>query len=50
MRQFPDWQKVYEDLGIRDGSGPLAFAADARDAAIREAIMKSPAVPTAAAR
>jgi hypothetical protein len=50
MRQFPDWQKVYEDLGIRDGNGPLAFAADARDAAIREAIMKAPAVPTAVAR
>jgi hypothetical protein len=38
-RQFPDWEKLYSDLGIRDGGEHLAFAADARDAAIREAIM-----------
>jgi hypothetical protein len=39
MRQFPDWEKLYSDLGIRDGGAHLAFAADAKDAAIREAIM-----------
>ena len=39
MRQFPDWEKLYADLGIRDGGEHLAFAADAKDAAIREAIM-----------
>jgi hypothetical protein len=39
MRQFPDWQKLYSDLGIRDGGEHLEFAADAKDASIREAIM-----------
>jgi len=39
MKQFPDWEKIYSDLGIRDGGEHLAFAADAKDAAIREAIM-----------
>jgi len=39
MRQFPDWEKLYAELGIRDGGEHLAFAADAKDAAIREAIM-----------
>lgn len=38
MRQFPQWQKVYEDLGIRDGGAHLSFGA-APDAAIRDAIM-----------
>jgi M61 glycyl aminopeptidase len=39
MRQFPDWQKVYSDLGIRAGGEHLAFDADAKDAKIRDAIM-----------
>jgi hypothetical protein len=39
MRQFPDWEKLYSDLGIRDGGEHLAFVADAKDASIREAIM-----------
>jgi predicted metalloprotease with PDZ domain len=39
MRQFPDWQKVYSDLGIRAGGERLAFDADAKDAKIRDAIM-----------
>ena len=39
MRRFPDWQKVYKDLGIRTGGEHLAFDAGAPDAAIREAIM-----------
>jgi hypothetical protein len=39
MRQFPDWEAVYRDLGIRDGGEHLAFDGDARDAAIREGIM-----------
>jgi len=39
MRQFPDWEKLYSDLGIGAGGEHLAFAADAKDAAIREAIM-----------
>ena len=39
MRQFPDWEKLYSDLGIRDGGEHVAFAADAKDASIREAIM-----------
>jgi hypothetical protein len=49
MRQFPDWAKVYADLGIRSDGGHLAFDAAAKDAAIREAIMAAPAgiVPAA---
>ena len=39
MRQFPDWEKLYSELGIRDSGDHLAFAADAKDATIREAIM-----------
>jgi hypothetical protein len=39
MRQFPDWEKLYSDLGIDAGGEHLAFAADAKDAAIRAAIM-----------
>ncbi|HET7062662.1 MAG TPA: hypothetical protein VFI49_00205 [Rudaea sp.] len=51
MRQFPDWGKLYSDLGIRDGGEHLAFAADAKDASIREAIMAARDVggPAAAA-
>jgi hypothetical protein len=39
MRRFPDWEKLYSDLGIRTGGEHLAFDASARDAAIRETIM-----------
>jgi hypothetical protein len=39
MRRFPDWEKVYSDLGIGDGGERLAFRSDAPDAAIRDAIM-----------
>ena len=38
MRQFPDWKKLYADLGIRIDGEHLAFDADAVDAAAREAI------------
>lgn len=42
MRQFPDWKKLYADLGI-DGSGEhLRFDNAARDAAIRDAITAPP--------
>lgn len=53
MRTFPEWQKVYSDLGIRTGGEHLAFVAEAPDAAIREAIMTPPraaATPVAARR
>lgn len=39
MPRFPEWQKVYEALGIRDGGEQLAFSDAAPDAAIRNAIM-----------
>jgi predicted metalloprotease with PDZ domain len=48
MRQFPDWKKVYDDLGIVTGGERLAFAPTAPDASIREAIMAA-ARPTDAA-
>jgi hypothetical protein len=38
MRQFPDWKKLYADLGIRTDGEHLAFDADAVDAMAREAI------------
>ena len=41
MRAFPDWSAVYADLGIRDTDGRLSFDDRARDAAIREAIMRA---------
>jgi hypothetical protein len=40
MREFPQWRALYADLGIRDGDGHLTFDAAARDAAIRDAIMR----------
>ena len=40
LRQFPDWRKVYEDLGIRAGAdGHLEFVADSPGAAVRDAIV-----------
>jgi hypothetical protein len=38
MRQFPDWQKVYADLGIRDDGSHLVFDVAATDAQLREAM------------
>ena len=40
MRSFPDWTQVYADLGIRQTGGRMSFDDTARDAAIREAIMR----------
>ena len=42
MTQFPDWQAVYQGLGIRTGGEHLAFEARAPDAAVRDAIMAAP--------
>ncbi len=39
MRRFPDWEKLYSDLGIRADGEHLVFDTAAADAAIREAIM-----------
>ena len=39
MRHFPDWEKVYAALGIRDAGGHLHLETDAPDAALRDAIM-----------
>ena len=39
MRRFPDWEKVYEDLGIRDLGSHLKFDANTPSAALRDAIM-----------
>jgi hypothetical protein len=46
MTQFPDWQKVYTDLGVRDDDGRVVFDAAAPDAKLREAIM-APRAPAA---
>lgn len=40
MRAFPDWAALYADLGIRETGARLNFDDTARDAAIREAIMR----------
>lgn len=40
MRGFPDWKAVYADLGIGEAGGRLRFDDTARDAAIRETIMR----------
>jgi hypothetical protein len=40
LRKFPDWQKVYADLGIRGGDGKhVQFDDAAPDARVRDAIM-----------
>jgi hypothetical protein len=50
MRQFPDWRKVYNGLGIDTDGARLAFDDAAPDASIRAAIMApSGAVAAAAA-
>lgn len=41
MRSFPDWKAVYADLGIREAESRLSFDDAARDAAMREAIMRA---------
>jgi len=38
MRQFPDWKKLYAELGIRIDGEHLAFDAGAADATVRKAI------------
>jgi hypothetical protein len=38
MQQFPDWKKLYAELGIRIDGEHLAFDAGAIDAAAREVI------------
>lgn len=43
MRQFPDWEKLYADLGIGSESGHIVFVADAIDAQARDKIMTMPA-------
>ena len=47
MRQFPDWEKLYADLGIVSDGEHLSFEAQAKDAAIRSAIMTGPAASAA---
>lgn len=39
LRHFPDWKKVYADLGIRTEAGRLEFAADAPGAGVRDQIV-----------
>ena len=46
MRQFPDWEKLYADLGIRSDGGRIVFVADAIDADARDKIMTMPAAGT----
>ena len=46
MRQFPDWEKLYTDLGIRSEGGRIVFVADAIDADARDKIMTMPAAGT----
>jgi hypothetical protein len=44
LKRFPDWEKVYVDLGIRSGGAHLEFDARAPDARIRDAIMVTPSL------
>ena len=39
MREFPEWKKIFADLGIRNDGKHLQFDDNARDAKIRTAIM-----------
>ena len=43
MRTFPDWHSLYADLGISETGGRMSFDEKARDAPIREAIMRAKA-------
>jgi hypothetical protein len=38
MKQFPDWQALFAQLGVRASDDAVTFAVDAPDAAIRDAI------------
>jgi len=42
MKRFPDWRKLYAELGIRDQGSRLGFDPHARDARWRDAIMATP--------
>ena len=44
LRRFPEWEKLFDDLGIRSEGEHLAFAADAPDALVRDQIV-APASP-----
>jgi hypothetical protein len=41
-RTFPDLERVYRRLGLRDTDGTLRLDDDAPDRAVREAIMGQP--------
>jgi hypothetical protein len=45
MKRFPDWRRLYADLGIRDGGAHLWFDESAVDAKWRDAIMAAPSRP-----
>jgi hypothetical protein len=45
LRQFPDWENVYRDLGIRADAAGLRFDDAAPDAAVREAILPTRSAP-----
>lgn len=50
MQQFPDWKKLYTELGIRIDGKRLTFDAAAVDAAAREAITAARPTPAAESR
>ena len=50
MKRFPDWRKLYADLGVRDEGARLGFDPRARDAKWRDAIMAAPSLDQAHAR
>jgi hypothetical protein len=49
MKQFPDWQALFRQLGVRAGQNGVAFDPVAPDAAIREAITAAHATRTSSA-
>jgi len=51
MKQFPDWRKLYADLGIRDeDAARMRFDDAARDAKWRDAIMRTSSLDQSHAR
>lgn len=48
LKQFPDWKKVYADLGIRSEGEQLRFATDTADAGVRDQIVAPAPAPRAA--
>lgn len=48
MKKFPDWKKVFIDLGVKDIDGKVSFDAHAPDATLRDDIM-APLSQTSAA-